>query len=325
MHNGKILKNEAMGELDGHRDQTIAIEAIKPSELPSRMESPKQEPQQPSGPLRPQQKSTTPAPASSVIVDKEHYNTPYPEAKIHGQLRSPSKPSSTTQYSTHSPSATVAPSNRTPLSPRDENLPSVGMVSSARPSIPPTTRKLSSKAWGIDTCGNIGPAVPVDSEEDALRNVSARAGNRVKIEASHSSQVSDAEHFRDDQETHPGRQNGDNILEMDFKHQFQAENETVNQSEETRHTSFQLQNFVADASLDVLEKSVEKGVEFLNRLKSPFQEKTDVSPDAKQWLQQIVHLQGQAVKTRTVIGVVGNTGAGKSSVINAMLDEERLV
>ncbi|KAL8802146.1 MAG: hypothetical protein Q9182_004012 [Xanthomendoza sp. 2 TL-2023] len=33
----------------------------------------------------------------------------------------------------------------------------------------------------------------------------------------------------------------------------------------------------------------------------------------------------QAVKTRTVIGVVGHTGAGKSSVINAILDHERLV
>jgi GTPase SAR1 family protein len=43
------------------------------------------------------------------------------------------------------------------------------------------------------------------------------------------------------------------------------------------------------------------------------------------WLQQIETVRDLDKSSRAIIGVVGNTGAGKSSVINALLDEERLV
>ena len=43
----------------------------------------------------------------------------------------------------------------------------------------------------------------------------------------------------------------------------------------------------------------------------------------KPWLIVTGTLNTQAVKAKTIIGVIGNTGCGKSSIINAILDEER--
>ncbi|RAL59598.1 hypothetical protein DID88_006457 [Monilinia fructigena] len=73
-------------------------------------------------------------------------------------------------------------------------------------------------------------------------------------------------------------------------------------------TKTRLQKIIEDSSPKVLEEEAKKSYDVLTVLKTRF--KT---------------LQAQGVDTPTIFGGVSNTGAGKSSVINAMLDGERLV
>jgi GTPase SAR1 family protein len=85
-----------------------------------------------------------------------------------------------------------------------------------------------------------------------------------------------------------------------------------------------LQRLLQESLPERLEAAVVKGVTLLSeiqKLLSTLQRDLD----AQQWLQQIETTRDLAKSSRAVIGVVGNTGAGKSSVINALLDEERLV
>jgi len=75
----------------------------------------------------------------------------------------------------------------------------------------------------------------------------------------------------------------------------------------------------------VLEAGVNQSLIVLEKLREGFSSYAATNGEAYSWIQAIDKLVPQAERKRTVIGVVGNTGAGKSSVINALLDEERLV
>ncbi|KAG4025453.1 hypothetical protein MFRU_058g00360 [Monilinia fructicola] len=91
-------------------------------------------------------------------------------------------------------------------------------------------------------------------------------------------------------------------------------------------TKTRIQKIIDDSSPEVLEEEAKKTYDFLAVLKARLNvPEAQSHPDTKHWLHKIETLQAQVVDTPTIIGVVGNTGAGKSSVINAILDEERLV
>ncbi len=100
---------------------------------------------------------------------------------------------------------------------------------------------------------------------------------------------------------------------------------TVTTTDDYGQKHFQLAAMFKDSPPQVLESAVEASVKLLQTLRAPLADKMENSPDAEHWIQQIDNLSKLAVKTKTVIGVFGNTGPGKSSVINAMLEEERLV
>jgi hypothetical protein len=78
-------------------------------------------------------------------------------------------------------------------------------------------------------------------------------------------------------------------------------------------------------SAEFLEAGVAKTFKVLDNLKSTFERYAGASETADAWIKTIDKLRTQADRKRTVVGVVGNTGAGKSTVINALLDEERIV
>ncbi|KAK7441953.1 hypothetical protein CaCOL14_009780 [Colletotrichum acutatum] len=67
-----------------------------------------------------------------------------------------------------------------------------------------------------------------------------------------------------------------------------------------------------------------KTTHLLGGIRSALVELSDLKR-AKQWRENVEKLQSEHKMPRFVIGVLGDTGSGKSSLINAVLDEERIV
>jgi ribosome biogenesis GTPase A len=93
---------------------------------------------------------------------------------------------------------------------------------------------------------------------------------------------------------------------------------------ERQHTNTNLQHIASLTSPELLEEATAVGLKALDDLKPPLDAVACLpTTQAAQWITLIDELKAQAKPPRIIVGVVGNTGAGKSSVISAVLDEER--
>lgn len=76
-------------------------------------------------------------------------------------------------------------------------------------------------------------------------------------------------------------------------------------------------------TIDHINRMVQIGNEMLEELIAKIQDATH--DQASQWKERIKATKAKSIKPRKYIGVIGATGAGKSSLINALLDEKSVV
>ncbi|RYP81934.1 hypothetical protein DL769_001778 [Monosporascus sp. CRB-8-3] len=91
-----------------------------------------------------------------------------------------------------------------------------------------------------------------------------------------------------------------------------------------QHTFPNLQKVVTSDSVEDLERGTQVGITVLNDIIQRLDHAKDCR-DASHWLQSTKYLLSQAKTPQYILGVVGSTGHGKSSLINALLQETQIV
>ena len=298
----KIADEEmSMGTLDTYNDRVIAFEAVKTSELPSRMVAERQ-PLQPSNhqvlqtPLMPKKESPPFSGSKALYVPTRqsplakgrwqnenavlapqvnpHLPAQYQDIKFnvrnplnHDRIQSP-------RASLRSPSATTAPSlaaleARSPDSSLKNILPSVHQTLR-------TPGSLSSSASGNVFDNN------VETQREAKR-FSTLHDARAAVEA----------RVRDSEKSGIGASSP--RPDFNFKEGLPIKDDPdySNEAELPKQQFFQLHALLKDASPEMLEMGVEQGVKLLENLTTPMLDKVEDSPDAAQWVQQIGRSQSQ--------------------------------
>ena len=286
-----------MNALDTYGDHIIAFEAVRPADIPNRIASCRQ-PSQVSDQQSSQRRETSPI--SSNVV------SPLGAEQPHDSRRN-----STTKCPTPSTSA-LSPVSATVLHAHEESLETESISEDEDKAFANYLRicgnDIQLKDPGLSgrqvfeivsySCEKLSPqdrepfCAPALTISSSIENITGE-----KTAAQALSQRANATYTPKQSDDEAKTEHGLNENSCDLKSRT-----TSVDVQRPNPKTFQLQSFIADASLEILESSVSKGVQFLEELKQPLIKTHESSQDAAQWMQQIYKLHKQAIKPKTIIG-----------------------